>query len=255
MSFPSVGPGKRTEQSNINLPFKRILIHLLSLCIYARDFLFLPASKQVSEKNLILSVVSYRTPFTKGGYLMKEFLKITSVALAAVTFTGCHCMDSKGTLTVNSDLKIKNHHVLNRTVTYAPGTYNVELKYHPMSERIEIRGLGHKKVRFKLPMDYFKNGESVQLKGSEIGEDFNVIGKVTQTITQSAPYSYKSVCNLTWSYWYPIYGEQVITAHDQTTVREVYLNFVKPDQVLSLASLSTTNTDTEMVVDTYSPCQ
>lgn len=172
-------------------------------------------------------------------------------SLMALAFSGCQ--QFKGSMNVYSDFSISNHHILHRTIKYSPGSYETKVTYHPSEEIFEIKSKGMKPVKLKIPQHYIQNNGRIEISGSEVGENWDVVGNFQTFLSESPKRTVEKSCILDSYYLgqsrYIEYGTKTVVEHDVYTTRELKLNFISPNRRTLLADLVGDDQTQETVTD------
>jgi hypothetical protein len=186
---------------------------------------------------------------------MKNRIQVLFLGLTALSFVGCNDFNARGTMLVHSELKIKNHHIQNKTVSYAPGAYDLDVNYNPSNERVTLTVLGHDHVKFKLLKGYLQEGDhQFHVSAKELGEDFDIQGSIETQVTHGQPYQYQETCVLYNVENRVQYGTRLCTVDSAVEVRELKLKLLQTDTKNGIADLSVSNSQAHSTTQGCESC-
>lgn len=208
--------------------------------------------KEVAVKNIFAVCWSW----------IYAFLALTTFDHSAIAGNcfGCCAVVANGALTLTTPLNIKN--TSDKVVRIAAGRYETELKFTDNNQVIAIqilRAAGKNQVfEMRLPEGVIASGEFV-MTAQQIGQEFDVIGQVTQNTVRTPTRIRMDSCSWTETYWgvrRPVqvvrFGTQRVVYHTIDTTHNNRLQFLINS--ISVGSLEANRHTSYQVVEDMGPC-
>jgi hypothetical protein len=176
---------------------------------------------------------------------MKTFIKLLLPISMIFVFTGCDNFPAE--MKVQKTLTIQSHNLFStRTVTYDPGNYSLKGDYNSIRGKIVLSSEGHEDVEFTFPKNYLDK-PNFTLKGSEIGESFDIKARMDVDTTRGKTTETTEYCEV-GNFW----GLQSVIEHVEDYKYFFTVVFVDSASQTDLAVMSTfIKEDSRKIIDKY----